>query len=88
MPGENCSTGCLTKDHESFGSCVRSKNLKSAVSIPGKDYDRSLQPSWDKRINAYKQARSEGIQPQSTRSADIQKAVAISDATGTAHQAI
>lgn len=38
-----CSTGCTTGPHESWGACVRSKNLKSAVSIPGKDYDRSME---------------------------------------------
>ena len=83
-----CSSSCLTQDHESWGACVRSKNLKSAVSIPGKDYDRSGQKSWDRRIDSYKQARSEGIQPASTKSSDIAAAVKTSDATGTAYKAI
>lgn len=82
-----CSSSCPTQDHESWGACVRAKNLKSAVSIPGKGYDRAVQSQWDKRIDSYKQARAEGIQPQSTRSADIKKAVAVSDATGSAYQA-
>lgn len=82
-----CSSGCPTQNHASFGECLRSKNLKTAVSIPGKGYDRAVQSQWDKRINSYKQARAEGIQPQSTRSADIKRAVAVSDATGSAYQA-
>lgn len=82
-----CSSSCFTQDHKSYGECLRSKNLKTAVSIPGKDYDRSHQPAWDKRINAYKQARSEGIQPASTRASDIKAAVQQSDATGTAYRA-
>lgn len=84
-----CSSGCLTPGaHKTWGECVRDKNLKSAVSIPGKDYDRSGQKAWDRRIDSYKQARSEGIQPASTRASDIKAAVQQSDATGTAFKAI
>ena len=79
-----CSSGCLTKDHRSFGECLRSKNLKTAVSIPGKDYDRSGQRDWDKRIDSYKAARAEGIQPSGTSKSQIDAAVRTSDATGTA----
>ena len=82
-----CSSSCYTKDHQSYGECLRAKNLKTAVSIPGKDYDRSHQPAWDKRIDAYKQARSEGIQPRSTKASDIRAAISHSDKTGTAFQA-
>ncbi len=80
-----CSSSCLTPGaHETWGACVRAKNLKTAVSIPGKDYDRSGQKAWDRRIDSYKAARAEGIQPASTRASDIQTAVKTSDATGTA----
>lgn len=82
-----CSSSCFTQDHKSYGECLRSKNLKTAVSIPGKDYDRSHQPAWDKRINAYKRARSEGIQPAGTSARQIEHAVKTSDALGTAYQA-
>lgn len=57
-----------------------------ANSASGLDYTE--QKAWDKRINAYKQARSEGIQPASTRASDIKAAVQQSDATGTAFKAI
>jgi hypothetical protein len=82
-----CTSSCFTQDHASYGECLRSKNLKTAVSIPGKDYDRSGQPAWDKRIDTYKQARSEGIQPASTRASDIKAAISHSDKTGTAYVA-
>lgn len=26
-PGWDCSSGCTTKDHRSYGECIRSKNL-------------------------------------------------------------
>lgn len=80
-----CSSSCPTPGaHDTWGACVRAKNLKSAVSVPGKDYDRSGQRAWDRRIDTYKQARSEGIQPASTRASDIKAAISHSDKTGTA----
>lgn len=80
-----CTTGCPNPGtHETWGACLKSKDLRAAVSIPGKGYDRAVQSRWDKRIDAYKQARSEGIQPQSTRASDIQAAVKTSDAQGSA----
>ena len=83
-----CTTGCPNPGtHESWGACLRSKNLKTAVSIPGKDYDRSNQKAWDRRIDSYKRARSEGIQPAGTSARQIEHAVKTSDALGTAYQA-
>ena len=41
--------------------------------------------SWDGELAAYKSARSQGIQPDSTKMADIQKAVDISNKTGHAY---
>lgn len=26
-PGENCSSGCLTRDHVTYGECMKSKRL-------------------------------------------------------------
>lgn len=82
-----CSTGCPTQDHESWGACLRAKSLRTAVSIPGLDWDRSRQKDWDKRIDSYREARDQGIQPASSRSSDIDTAVKVSDATGTAYRA-
>ena len=38
--------------------------------------------SWQGELDAYKSARAQGIQPESTKMADIQKAVDISNKTG------
>lgn len=37
-PGANCSSGCKTKDHRTYGECIRSKNtgaqgMESAPSV-------------------------------------------------------
>jgi len=82
-----CTTGCPNPGtHESWGACLKSKSLRAAVSIPGKNWDRSAQSSWDRRIDSYKSARADGIQPSSTRSSDIDHAIRHSDQTGTAFQ--
>lgn len=43
------------------------------------------QKSWQGELDAYKSARAQGIQPDSTKMADIQKAVEISNKTGHAY---
>ena len=29
QPGENCTSGCRTRDHESWGACMRAKHLNA-----------------------------------------------------------
>lgn len=82
-----CSSSCLTQDHKSWGDCVRSKGIKTHVETPGTGYDPAKNKAWDKRIDSYRSAREQGIQPKSTKAADIQKAVRVSDSTGTAFSA-
>lgn len=41
----------------------------------------------ERELNAYADARRQGIQPSSTKMKDIQKAVRVSDATGVAAKA-
>lgn len=40
------------------------------------------QKAWDKELDLYKQARKQGIQPDSTRTKDIQKAMDLSNQYG------
>ena len=53
--------------------------------VGGLDY--SAQKRWDKELDLYKSARAQGIQPASTRTRDIRKALEISDKTGKAFDA-
>lgn len=85
--GENCSSSCRTKDHSTFGECVRAKNLKTAYMQEWKGKDATAQKRADKNLDDYASARSYGIQPASTRPADIQAAVRMSEKTGTAFKA-
>lgn len=77
-----CSSTCPTQDHETYGACMRAKNIKIAdvgYTTANKKHTTEL--------SAYAKARAEGIQPKSTRKHDIEKAVRTSDKTGTAYQA-
>jgi len=85
--GENCSASCRTKDHATWGECVRSKNLKTAYMQDWKGKDATVQKRADKNLDQYEKARSYGIQPKSTRPADVQAAIRRSEQTGTAFQA-
>lgn len=87
MLGENCSAGCLTRDHESFGACMRSKSLRVAYCQSWKGLDATRQKTWDKDLENYRGALSQGIEPKTTWKADVDKAVRISDATGEAFKA-
>ena len=83
----NCSSKCPTQDHATFGECVRSKSLRVAYcnSADGKDY--TAQKKADRELDAYSDARRQGIQPAGTTKAKIEQAVMASDATGTAFKA-
>lgn len=68
-----------------FGCKARSLQMnagdaKSAIINGG-----MTQKAWDKELNLYKQARAQGIQPDSTRTKDIQKAMDLSNQHGKAY---
>ena len=79
-----CSSGCPTQDHENFGACLRAKNIKTNALNPEV---LTQQRRADKALDAYAAARKQGIQPASTRAADVQRAIQISDKHGKAFKA-
>lgn len=85
--GENCSASCKTKDHATWGECVRAKSLKVAYAQSASGKDATSQKKADKNLDDYANARQYGIQPKSTRPKDVQAAIRYSDATGTAFKA-
>lgn len=82
-----CTAGCPAKDCPSYAACLRGKGARVAYcsSATGRDYTQ--QKTWDRDLAAYKEARNEGIQPSSTDRAAVDRAIAISDKTGTAYNA-
>lgn len=83
----NCTTGCPTKDCPSYAACLRAKGTKVAYCNSAGGFDATEQKKWDRDLAAYKDARAQGIQPSSTKKDAVERAVAISDASGTAYQA-
>ena len=77
---DNCRTGCRTRDHASYGECLRAAN-------PVVNLKATPNNSWDRELETYRDARSQGVQPASTRMADTQRALDISDKTGVAFDA-
>ncbi len=80
----NCSSSCPTKDHATFGECLRSKNLRVGWAASHKGIDRTKEKRWEQGLQEYRDARAAGIQPASTNVRDVRAAVAASDAAGTA----
>lgn len=81
-PGKRCSSACPTKDHKTFGECMRSKNLQLNPNLS----NTGASKAWDAELSAYRDARAQGIQPSGTTMAKVREAVEISNATGVAYK--
>lgn len=82
--GKNCTSGCRTKDHRSWGECMRAKNAVVAYAGIGGG-DATAAKHWDSELNAYREARRQGIQPDGTTMPKIQAALDASDRAGAAY---
>lgn len=80
----SCTTGCPTKTCESYAACLRGKRSRVAYCNSAGNSDFTQQKKWDADITAYKDARAQGLQPATTKRADVDRAHAISDITGSA----
>lgn len=88
MRGENCRSGCLTKDHSSWGACSRASNMRVAYCNSASGQDATAQKAWDREIGEYRSAKAQGISPISTKTKDIRAAVEYSNTTGTAFSGV
>ena len=73
-----CRSGCLTRDHKSWGECARAARL-NVGSVENGRY-----AAWDKEMNDYASAVGQGIQPHTTRQRDIDEAVSLANEIGEA----
>lgn len=82
----SCTSGCRTKDHASYSECLQSKTLHVAYSNEGgRAGDYTTQKKWDAELDSYRAAVRQGMQPESTRTKDINAAVQWSDKHGRAY---
>lgn len=61
----SCRSGCLTRDHASWGECARAMNLQLG-DLTGQGQAKVT----DRRLGAYANARRQGLQPPTTKLAD------------------
>jgi len=82
-----CRSGCVTQDHDSWGDCLRASNIQmSTGDANGGLVDGGwTNKKWDNELKLYRDARAQGIQPEGTSTAKIQKALDVSDKTGHAY---
>lgn len=85
--GENCTASCPTRNHATWGECVRGKGLNIGYCRSAAGWDATRQKQWDSDLNAYASARSEGIQPAGTNRRQVEDAKILSDVSGKAYQA-
>lgn len=81
----SCRTGCKTKNHSSWGECVRVSGLQ--LNAGEAKHDSFNFRRWDNELQLYRDARAQGIQPAGTTTAKIRQALDISDKTGKAYNA-
>ena len=75
-----CRSGCRTQDHATYGECLRDAGVGVNLRVTPKN-------TWDRDLDAYRSARLEGLQPDSTKRQDVEIAKAVSDKTGVAYDA-
>lgn len=71
--GANCSGSCPTKDHKTYGECLRAKNLQLSPRVNGEYGARQKQ--WDKDLDHYESAVRQGIQPEGTQRHQVDAAL-------------
>lgn len=78
----------IQKHPEPVEGCFGCKAIGLSLSTGDANSKASMaQSKWDKELDAYKDARSQGIQPAGTSMRKIREAVEISNATGKAYDA-
>lgn len=77
-----CGAGCVT-----FGECIRRKGIRVGYCRSAAGVDATAQKEWDKELDLYRSARSQGIQPGGTTTVASKFALDMSDRMGRAFDA-
>lgn len=86
-----CNWGCESDCH-TYGAHLRNKGLSYNGCFPTRSNgagrgDATAQKKWDAELQAYRDARAQGIQPSGTTRPAIERAVRMSDRAGKAYDA-
>jgi hypothetical protein len=66
---------------------MRAVNLHIGYAASAKGLDYTTQKKWDNELALYRKAREQGIQPDSTKTKDIRRAIDVSEKIGRAYGA-
>ena len=83
--GLNCSRTCPTRDHATFGECMRAKNQMIGFARSAYGADKSRDNLHERELSLYSELRSQGIQPDGTGMAKLKFAERMSSETGMAY---
>lgn len=82
----NCTSGCPTQDHASYAACLKGKGVRTLYVSNTNGVDADYVKKFDAEIKAYRAAARQGIEPDGSSMAQIERAVKISEATGTPYK--
>lgn len=83
-----CASSCKTQDHDSYGACLRAKNVATTgLESTNPSFSTTRQKKWDKELDLYESAIKQGIQPEGSTTDKIRDALDKSDAMGAAYGA-
>lgn len=74
---KNCTSGCPTGGHASWGECMRAKSLRVSPNV--NDSYSTKQKAWDRELDSFESAVRQGVNPTGTKQHLIDKAIKEAD---------
>lgn len=78
---------CPEGGHSTFGACMRAKGIRVGWARSAAGFDLSKEKRHESELQSYRDARRQGVQPETTKGADIDRAMRASDEVGVAYGA-
>lgn len=83
--GVNCSSGCKTKDHYTFGECLQAKSVSAIGYQPSKGMEYKDTHRTDRDLTAFRDAVNQGVMPDGTTYQKVEDAMIASNEVGAAY---
>lgn len=78
---------CPEGGHATFGACMRAKGIHIGYARSAAGLDATKEKRWTRELDAYADARRQGVQPAGTRLGQVEAAMRASEKTGIAYGA-
>jgi len=69
----SCASSCPTRDHGTYGECLRSKRLQLSPHV--NDAYGTKQKTWDRDLDHYESAVRQGLEPEGTQRHQVDAAI-------------